>query len=128
MRQRHHDILLLDQVFDRQVGMVLDDLGAALVRVLGTDVLQLGANDREQPLGRARMSPRSRICTSSSWNSVTILSCSNAVRRFRRRSRIALGLRVRQPIAFWLEAELVGKTVGPRHHLAAAREHFGYGA
>src|SRR4051794_38416296 len=53
MRERDDHVLWLDQIFDRQVGVILDDLGAALVSVLCADIFQLCPNYGEQPL-RAR--------------------------------------------------------------------------
>ena len=51
VRQRDDDVLLLDQVFDREIRVILDDLGAARVAVLLADVFELGANHLQQPLG-----------------------------------------------------------------------------
>src|SRR5690606_27155019 len=51
VRQRDDDVLLLDQIFDRQIGVVLDDLGPARIGVLRTNLLELGANDAQQTLG-----------------------------------------------------------------------------
>ena len=90
VRQRDDDVLLLDQVFDRQVRVVLDDLGAALVAVLRADVFQLGANDRQQPL-RAARGCRRDPGSAPAAPGTRRRSCPAPapVRRCRRRSRIA---------------------------------------
>ncbi len=90
VRQRHHDVLLLDQVFDRQVRMILDDLGATLVGVLRADVFQLGTNHREQPLG-TRQDVAEIAGSAPAAPGTRRRSCPAPapVRRFRRRSRIA---------------------------------------
>ena len=43
------DVLLLDQVFDREVRMILNDLGASRVCVLRANIFELRTNDAQQP-------------------------------------------------------------------------------
>jgi hypothetical protein len=51
VRKRDDDVLLLDQVFDRQVGVILADLRASLVTESIFELGELGPDDFEQPLG-----------------------------------------------------------------------------
>ena len=51
MRERHHDVLRLDQVLGGQIQMIAVDLGAARVAVLLADLDQLVAHHLRQPLG-----------------------------------------------------------------------------
>ena len=90
VRKRHHHVLRLDQVLGGQIEVIAVDLGAAGIAV-GCRAPR--AARRAPPAcrrsGRARMSVRSRMLSSSSRYSSMILSCSSPVRRCRRMSRIA---------------------------------------
>ena len=48
MRQRHHHLFLRNQVFVTEIGMILDDLGAARVAEGIANLDQFTANDVEQ--------------------------------------------------------------------------------
>ena len=50
MGQRHHQFLIRDQVFDGQIGVVLDDFRASRIRISPPDLGQLLANHGEQPV------------------------------------------------------------------------------
>ena len=54
VREGHHHVLFGDQVLQGQVEPVLDDLGAALVAVLFTDLHQLVADHLHQAIGTAQ--------------------------------------------------------------------------
>src|SRR4029077_19937212 len=51
VREGHDDLLVGDQVLHREVGVVLDDLGAALVRIEIADLGELVADDLLELLG-----------------------------------------------------------------------------
>jgi len=52
-----------NEIFDAEIFVVRDDLGAPLVGEGVADVFELFADHVEQRAGRARMSERSLICT-----------------------------------------------------------------
>jgi hypothetical protein len=90
MRERHDHVLRLDQVFGRRLEWSLVDLGAARVAVLLADLDELARITCDQALRIGEDVGTDRESSvSSSWYSLTILSCSRPVSRCRRMSRIA---------------------------------------
>ena len=128
VRQRDDDVLLLDEVFERQIRMKLDDLGTTLVAVLRLDVFELGANHRQQPFR-----PREDVAEILDLQQ-QLLELGDDLVLLQRGKAIQtqvedrLCLHLGQPIAFGLEPELLGQVIRAGHHFAGARQHLRHGA
>ena len=129
VRQRDDDVLRRDQVFDRQVGLVVrrSRCGARRRTARGSRAARRGSLRAAARAARG-CRVRSRIRSSSSPYSARILSCSRPVSRCSRRSRIAWACASDSRYPPAVQAELRRQPVGPGLDRAGALEHRGHGA
>ena len=125
MRQRHHDVFRLDQVFGVQVLGAGDDFAAALVGVELSDVGEFLRDDFGHPTRLVENIEQvgdlvHRFAVFG--NDLVLLQRGQALQA---QFKNLLGLRVRQPVALFLQAKLGRQPVGPvRRTFLGTRKQF----
>ncbi len=128
VRQRDHDVLRRDQVFDREVGFVVLDARAARVAVLVADLQQLVADHLQQAL-RAREDVAEIGDDLQQFGvlgeDLVLLEAREAVQP---QVEDRLGLRFGQPVFDAVQAERRIEPFRARRHCAGTRQHLGHRA